>query len=69
MKTTQDDKLVSAKSGKELVKVSSDEDTGPNFPDKMSSDWYMDEETNKLYKVLNGGIAGFRNFVSEVIAL
>lgn len=66
---TDGDKLVNAKSGKALEKISFDQDTGPSFPDKMSSDWYFDEETNKAYKVLNGGIAGFRNFVTQVIAL
>ena len=60
-------RLVNAKSGKALELIGTS--GGGNFPDAMSTSWYMDAESKKLYAFLNGGIAGFQNHMSEVVKL
>jgi len=64
--TFDNDGVPSNKAGKKLVEIAGHDD-GPHIADGMSSKWWLDADSNKLFHVNNGGIAGFHNQISAVV--
>ncbi len=62
----QGDKPVDSATGKELSLVHRDEMPG-GVADGMGSSWYINADTQTLYRFLEGGIAGFQHHMDQVV--
>ncbi len=62
----QGDKPVDSATGKELNLVHQDEMPG-GVADGMGSSWYINADTQTLYRFLEGGIAGFQHHMDQVV--
>ena len=62
-------KLVNAASGEALERLSAPPAPRNGGADMMDVAWYLDRGENTAYRLANGGIAGFRNHMDQVVRL